>query len=172
MIDDELERLTRRLAELRGAFDAAFSRQATVHVRKTISVLAVRAAGTSFAVRVGDLAGVQPTPRIVGAVVWPDEMLGIAGVRGRVVPVYSLGRMLGRAERDDARWLLVVGREEPIALAISDVEGLREAPADAFVPLADATEHVREIVTVRELSLPVVDAASIAQRVLRRALNP
>jgi purine-binding chemotaxis protein CheW len=138
-----------RLTELRDGFDAAFARPATLtSSTASIGLLAIRVGGEAYAIRIDELADVQkrcPVAKLPGA--HPGQ-LGIAGVRGRLVPVYSLAALLGRGDSGAWSWLAICGTERPLGLAFDELEGyVQSAPTD-LVAASDAQRargYVREV---------------------------
>lgn len=87
-----------RIAEVRRAFDASFAApEASYDEDEHRNVLAVRAGDGSFAVRLEALAGVEACRKIVHLPGALPGMLGVAGIRGRLLAVYHLGALLGQA---------------------------------------------------------------------------
>ncbi len=83
-------------------------------VRSGTHVLALDAASVREVVRLTQLT---PVPLA------PPALRGLASLRGRVVPVVSVARMLGDAgEGTGAQRMVVLRREDPIALAVDDVD--------------------------------------------------
>ena len=77
--------------------------------------------------------------RTIVPAVTPD-LLGLAGIRGGIVPVFGLSSILGYgADPGAPRWMILCGSEEPIALAFSDFEGYLRLPRSAL----HADENVR-----------------------------
>ena len=119
-----------RVVELRSTFDreraAPFSSRTE---EETESLLAIRVSRDAYAIRVSEIAGLA-TDRKIAAFPSPiPELLGVAGIRGTLVPVYSLTGLLGYgAETGQVRWLVLCGSEEPFGLAFSDFEGYLRMP--------------------------------------------
>jgi chemotaxis signal transduction protein len=117
---------SRRLAALQEPFRRAFAAPASSGGPPTDELLLVRAGGEALAIRVAEAAGLEARRRIVPLPGGPPELLGLAAVRGRLVAVWSLGRLLGLARSGDARedegrWLVLAGEE--LALAFPTFEG-------------------------------------------------
>jgi chemotaxis signal transduction protein len=65
------------------------------------------------------------------------ELLGLTGVRGAVVPVFSLAALLNSALREsEPRWLLFAGRQSLVAFAFGQLEHQFEAEAAQVFPQA------------------------------------
>ena len=117
--------VTSSVADLRNAFDRAravpFSAGAS---EQSENLLAIRLFRDAYALRVGEISGLLTDRKIVALPTAIPELLGVAGIRGALVPVYSLAALLGYAvETEGTRWLALCGTEEPVALAFNDFEG-------------------------------------------------
>jgi chemotaxis signal transduction protein len=120
-----LSPVTSRATELRNTFDRAravpFSSGAS---EQSEDLLAIRVCRDAYALRVCEISGLVTDRKIVAFPTPIPELLGVAGIRGALVPVYSLAALLGyAAETEGTRWLALCGAEEPVALAFGDFEG-------------------------------------------------
>jgi chemotaxis signal transduction protein len=119
-----------RAAELRTAFDRAravpFASEAAGRIE---SFLAIRVCEDAYAIRISEISGLANDRKIVplpGAI---SELIGVAGIRGTLIAVYSLASLLGYgAEAVPGRWLALCGAGEPVALAFSQFEGYVMVP--------------------------------------------
>jgi chemotaxis signal transduction protein len=76
-----------------------------------------------MAVRVLETAGLIAAPRIEPVPSRRAELLGVCGVRGQLVPVFSLARLLGRGADAAPRWIvLAAAGEERVGLAVAVFE--------------------------------------------------
>ena len=99
--------------------------------------------------RILRMAEVTPLP---GA---PDAVEGVINIRGEVVPIVSIRRRLGLAERAaGAADSLVVARARTRRLAIiaESVLGVVERPADAVVSAGDIARGIQHIEGVLKTS--------------------
>jgi chemotaxis signal transduction protein len=152
---------------LRAAFDAAFAAPPRGARRDLVPLLAIRAGGDPVAVRVLETAGLLPAKVIVPAPSRRPEVLGVCGHRGAVLPVFSLARLLGRAEEGEApRWMLLAGREERVALAFAAVDGhVLVAPAALQRAAGEGMGHLAEIVEFEGAGRPVVSIPSLLRAI-------
>ncbi len=153
---------------LREDFDASFTVPATVTRRDAAAFLAVRIGTEPFAIRLLDIAGLTGPRTIVRVPSRRAELLGIVGMRGAVVPVYSLARMLGRTGvADDAPWLILAGTVTRLALAVTRFEGHRYASNDDIDTTTAPRDqrHIAEIVRVGSELRPVIAVASIVRAI-------
>lgn len=141
--------LKERLEQLRRSFDEVFARPAVVANRDAQDFLIVRPSeAEAYAIRVSEITGIVRDRKIVALPTRSGACLGLAGVRGRTVPVYDLAERLGHAPAGrEARWMILAAGTPEIALAFSEVvEYLRVAQADLVPVGPDAAprKHVRQ----------------------------
>jgi chemotaxis signal transduction protein len=156
--------LARRIAELRAGFDGAFALPPATTGADSIGLLAIGVGAAEFAIRMTELSDVQGARKVVPLPGARPEMLGLAGIRGRLVPVYSLAALLGHAVTQPWTWLAICGTERPIGLTFDELKGyVHASPAD-LVPAAageGSRNHVRELLRKDGAVAMVVSAASI-----------
>lgn len=153
---------------LRAEFDAAFQAPPRAEDPDGVAVLAARLGPDLLAVRVLELAGIVPARPIVPVPSRRPELLGLCGIRGAVVPVYALARLLRRADpQEPARWLLLAGAGDArIALAVTALEGRLRVPAAALRRAAEeAKDHVPEVVAHDGRLVPVVSVPSLLRSI-------
>lgn len=158
-----------RAEQMRQAFDRTFAEPRPPEPPPSEEMLAIRIAGEAYALRLSEIAGlfadrkITPLPTAVAA------LLGLAGFRGAVVPVYDLHLLLGYPAAETVRWLATVA-EAPIAVAFAQHEGQFRLSHDSVVPQTggSARRHVREFATVAGLRRPIVDLSSVVAAVRRQ----
>lgn len=162
-----------RVAELRASFDAAFALAPPEASAASIGLLAIRVGKDGYAIRMTDLSDVQAARRVVPLPGGRSELIGLAGIRGRLVPVYSLAALLGQAETQAWTWLAICGTEQPIGLTFDELEGyLQASPADLYAAAESERSrgHVREVLRKDGTTTMVVSADSIVG-MLRGAID-
>jgi chemotaxis signal transduction protein len=125
-------KLQSKVSEMRRLFDTSFAAPAQEHVKKIEQMLAITVEGERFAVRVLEISGVAMNKgKIVPVPSSVPEFLGLMGVRGTVVPVFSLAALLGfHSEAGQTRWLVFCGgKQASMALAFDEMEHQFEIPA-------------------------------------------
>ena len=85
--------------------------------------LTVRAAGARMSLPAQAVAEVIKRPRLTRVPHAPPGLLGVAHLRGTVLPVVSLGEMLG-LEGGDGDRVVVLRRDPPVGLVVDGVEAL------------------------------------------------
>jgi chemotaxis signal transduction protein len=81
-------------------------------------------------VRTHETCGLANDRKIVALPSATRELIGIAGIRGALIPVYSIAALLGySADGVPGRWLALCGTEETFGLAFSQFEGCVMVPS-------------------------------------------
>jgi chemotaxis signal transduction protein len=162
----------RDASTLREEFDRAFTEPARAGGEPEIGLLALRAGGEPLLVRVLEAAGLLPARPVVPVPGRRPELLGVVGVRGAVVPVFSVARLLGRADAGAPAWLVLAGGAERVALAFEAFEGhVVAAPGDVR-PLADPAPHLAGAVRVGRDARPLLAIPSLLNVLLRSSVEP
>lgn len=121
---------TTRADALRRAFDEGFAAPPT-EAQATEDFLAVRLGGDPHAIRVTDLARVTAAPKIVPLPSRSAAIVGLASVRGALVVVHSLARVLGYADVEAPSWIALAGGADALGLGIDSLEGFLRRPRGA-----------------------------------------
>jgi chemotaxis signal transduction protein len=162
--------------KLRNEFDRAraipFLPEAAEQIE---NLLAVRISGDAFAIRLREISGLATDRKIVAFPSPIPELLGLAGIRGRLVPVYSLAALLGySASADQGRWLALCGAEEPVALAINDFEGYFRVPFSQVYTAEQkdlVRTHATHVVRASDMVRAVVSIPLLMEAIQRRCRN-
>ena len=83
-------------------------------------------AGETLALSAGDVAEVIRLPALVRVPLAPRGMAGVINLRGSVVPIVSLGLLLGKGEgaRSGAARIVIVDQGSPVGLIVDEVSAL------------------------------------------------
>jgi chemotaxis signal transduction protein len=127
---ETVSQLTQRAAELRREFDRSFANPPSVEESAKQDLLAIRLGEQPVALRLSDIAGLFADKKITPVPGAGQFLLGIAGFRGAIAPVYDLQRLLGYPASRTLRWLAIAATV-PVAFAFTAFDGrLRIATAD------------------------------------------
>ena len=129
----EMRRLVGRADELRLAFDRSFAEVQRVGAIPHDDLLGVRLGADPYAIRLSEIAGLvadKPVTRLPSRVPW---LIGLAGFRGAILPVFDLALLLGYSAAAGSRWLVIAARE-PVALAFDTFDGHLRLSRDAIAP--------------------------------------
>lgn len=171
------ERVAQRLAELKNAFDSSFTLPIAEREEQPRRALHIRARGRQLAVRVDELAGVEPCRRIVRTPSRPRGLLGLTGVRGQLVATYDLAALLGDpAHAQDApeaplRWMLLCLGNPEVSLAVEQIEGYVQF-SDADLRREDSEKsgnHVREALMKDGILRGIVSVSALLATITQRA---
>lgn len=165
-----------KAAELRNAFDrqraVPFASKADEQVE---SLLAIRVSRDAYAIRVSEISGLANDRKIVAFPSPIPELLGVAGIRGGLVPVYNLAALLGyTVEADQARWLLLCGIEEPVGLAVNDFDGYIRVPSAQVYAVGQkeaARACVSHVIRAADMVRAVISIPLLRDGIQRRCGN-
>lgn len=91
--------------------------------------LTVSVAGERLAIPANDVSEVIRRPSVTRLPLSPPGLLGVANLRGTVIPIVSLAALIGRDKAGaSSRRVVVVGRGRPVGLTVDDVSSL--GPSD------------------------------------------
>lgn len=158
-----------RLRALREQFDHSFAAADAATDTEQVDLLAIRIAGDRYALRLSEVASLHADRRLVAAPSLLPELLGIAGFRGVLTPVYSLGGLLGYPIEGTKKWLIVARWAAPIAFAFDLFDAHLRVPVDR-VSLANGEPGaaVCGAVHAAPSALPLLHLPSLVEGILRR----
>lgn len=159
-----------KAAELRNAFDRARAIPSSTRAAEQVEgLLSIRVSGDPYAIRVSEISGLANDRKVVAFPSPVPELLGVAGIRGGLVSVYSLAALLGYSrEAEQARWLVLCGAEESVGLAFSDFEGYLLVPLTQVYATGQrdaARAHVKHVLHVADLVCAVVSIPEILESI-------
>jgi chemotaxis signal transduction protein len=151
-----------RAVELRRDFDRGFAAVPGTEETARQELLAIRLADKRFALRLSDIAGLFTDKKITRVPGAKAALLGIAGFRGSIAPVYDLQRLLDNSAADAPRWL-VIAAAAPVAFAFSGFDGqLRVSPAAiAAQDARTAQSFTKTFVQTEGLLRPIIELSSV-----------
>ncbi|HEX3409495.1 MAG TPA: chemotaxis protein CheW [Candidatus Binataceae bacterium] len=130
--------ITLKHEDLRSAFDRSFEAAPVERDHELVHLLVVRIGAARFALKVNDLAGLARAEKVVPIPSKDPTLLGLAGLKGRIVAVYSLAALIGNAElvKVAERWLVMCRSEDRLALSFTAAEGTVMVPTSELCPVA------------------------------------
>lgn len=151
--------------ELRRAFDASFAAAIGDGASRGEDVLVIAIAGRPYALRPAEIAGLFVGRAIARVPSRHPELLGLAGFRGAIVPVFDLAALLELPRASSPRWIVMAARSR-VGLAFDAFEGHRRiGPGDIAVSNEQAGP---EVVRDAERLIPIVRLASALARIERK----
>jgi chemotaxis signal transduction protein len=165
-----LPRASERAAALRLAFDRGFAEPLRPGTDLSEALIAIRVGGERYAMRLGEIAGLFADKKVTPVPGGDASLIGIAGFRGAIVPVYGLAALLGQASAQRPRWL-VIASAAPVALAFEAFEAQLSVPPDAILPAqsgSKARSCIRDFVRASHFSGPVIHLPSVLDAIKSR----
>ncbi len=168
MTIEEETGLAGRARALREAFDRSFAELPGREESAVENLLEIGIGDGRYAVRMNESGGLVPDRTTVPVPTAVPELVGIAGVRGSLLPVYDLARLLDLTTDEPPRWLLVAAGRQ-LALAFPRFIGHFRVVADAIVARDHrSTPHCRGDVVAGDRTVPLVAVESIVDVISRR----
>lgn len=171
MTDDEQPSAATAI-ELRQSFDQTFEREPHRADERFVDILAIRVAGARYALRLSQLSGLHVDRRIVPLASPILELLGMAGFRGNIVPVYSLPMLLGYSAVESSRWLALFGKDEMVGLAFDSFDGHLRIPEERVAggqAVECTSRHVHEVTEIEGTIRPIIDLISLYEGIKKCA---
>ena len=145
---------------MRQEFDHAFSLPTATVPPEAMDLLAVHLRGDRFAVRVLEISGLLAGKKIIPLPGSPPALLGLAGIRGSLVPAWDLAVLLGYpGQSRGSRWVMLGRGNSPWALAFDGFDGyfrVLQSEVHAGTGKESATGVVRESCPIDGTVLPIV----------------
>lgn len=150
-----------RVAAMADAFDQAFAAPPPPPPDRLERLIGIRAGETAYVLRLDELAGLAQAPPIVSLPLGRPGLLGLVGLRGRMLAVFDLAVLLGHASAPAPRWLALLAGSEPVAVAFSDIESHLLVPPSALLSVEGATGPIAQLLTVDGVTRPVIDLPAL-----------
>jgi purine-binding chemotaxis protein CheW len=131
--------------ELRQEFDRAFARAPERKDDHTLDLLGITLFGAAYALRLADVAGLYAGKKIARVPASRPGLLGIAGFRGAILPVYDLAALIGLPASVRPKWL-AVAKSGDVAIAFDSFDGHLRVP-EAAVAVNEYKDGVRRFVS-------------------------
>lgn len=138
-----------KLEKLKRSFDQGFQEAGVERDQTLVHLLTIRIATEKFALPVAELAGLARASIVVRLPAAIPGLLGLAGVKGRMVAVYSLAKLVGceGVGPDQECWSVLCRPYDRIALAFAATDGTLMVPRSTLNPVGPgAPSHVTDTV--------------------------
>jgi purine-binding chemotaxis protein CheW len=161
-----------RLAELRREFDGSFAEPLRRHDEDQVELLAIRAGGRPYALRLSQTSGLYPDRPVTELPSPLPALLGVAGFGGGILPVYDLASLLGHPLGDRPRWLVLAIGSPSLAFAFSELDGHVRVAADTIITEGhEGADCLRGMVPLPGGTRPIVDMPA-ARAAVQRLIGP
>jgi len=163
------------MRRLKSSFDRSFQEAPVERNHELAHLLIVRIGTTRFALKVSDLAALARAQTVVPIPSTNAGLLGLAGLKGRMVAVYSLAAMIDSPalHTEPEHWLVLCRSENRIALAFTAAEGTVMVPSSDLCPVSPgAPRHATDAVGVGASRLWLLNVHSIAAAIVEQTAMP
>jgi chemotaxis signal transduction protein len=164
------ELMAERLLEMRRTFDSAFATPRAMRATDVEQAVIIEVGAHMLACRIGQVTRFEADRKVV-PLSGPTGLVGIAGIRGKLVPVYSLAVVLGASASGPTRWLALCGGHDMIGLAFERIDRFVHARGQdvCALPEAGPAAHMRELLRVGSASYNILDVASVLAAIKARS---
>jgi chemotaxis signal transduction protein len=154
-------RVSERVVEMRREFDRIFAVAPRAKESAEHDLLAIRVGDERYALRLSDIAGLFVDKKVVRVPGGGRALLGMAGFRGAIIPVYGLRTLLGIPASGAPRWL-VIAAAAPVGFCFEGFEGQLRVAAAAVMPLQvqDKTNFTEDLARAGEVVRPIIRLSS------------
>ena len=155
------------LAELRRDFDQAFAKLPATAAEDTERLLSIRIEGDFYALRLLDISELLIQSQMIPIPSRNSSLLGIAGSKGRIVPVFSLALLMGYSQTEEnCRWLIICGNTQPVGLAFSTFERFFCAPRSTISTIHEANKNYsRQVMRDGMTAHLIIDIQSLLSQI-------
>jgi purine-binding chemotaxis protein CheW len=153
---------SQRASELRSAFDRAFTEVPHASNTEVLDLLGISIYGNPYALRLEEIAGLYANKKITRIPVQATGLLGIAGFRGAILPVYDLGALIGLPRAEKPAWLAIVAKTD-VAFAFESFDGHLRVAKDTLAPndsKEGGRQHLSHLLPSSGALRGVIDIAS------------
>jgi len=156
-----------RVQAWRDAFDQSFVRAPVDDAATLHDYLAIQAGGGRYALRLGEVAGLQALRILTPCPSRHPELLGLSSFRGTVLPVYDLRVLLGAggARQRPVWWIVAQGGPLGLAFDVFERHLRLSGEAIAHAGAADSRLFTGETLRTDEQLRPIVSIPAILEGV-------
>lgn len=157
--------------EMRGEFDRTFAEPPRAEIAAVENLLAIRVGDHPYAIRIAEIKGILADRAIVLLPTLFPALIGLAGHRSSLIPVYDLSTLLGHARTSDPRWIVLVAAFDALAgLAFDRFEGQLQISASALATAGyseASRRRVSQLVRVGDITRPLLSISSLLEEIPR-----
>jgi chemotaxis signal transduction protein len=154
---------------MRAAFDRSFAEPPAGEAEPVANYLGIRIGPAAFAVALDEIGSVFADKRVSPLPSAAPEMLGVAGVRGDTVPIFSLAALLGAPSGDASPRWLVLAAGGRAGFAFDTLDGHLRIPVSDVTAATTTRGFVQANAVIAGEPRPIVSIASLVEHLERRA---
>jgi chemotaxis signal transduction protein len=155
--------LSRRADELRREFDRSFASPPILAREATVDLLAIEVGMNRHAIQLAEIAGLYTDKKITRVPGSKPAMIGIAGFRGTIAPVYDFASLMGYPPSQAPRCMIVMATA-PIAFAFDAFDGQQRVSRESIRPRqpGDAPHgYARDLVQYGNDLISIIDLGAL-----------
>jgi chemotaxis signal transduction protein len=157
--------LHERVEFLRRAFDESFTRPFALRSSSAHELLTVICGRERIAVDASELSFVEPRIDFTALPGAPPGCVGVAGVRGKLVVVYELSRLLGYEPVEGAHSVLISREEPSLGFSVQRIERYVRVEDEKIHRIEGAAaEPVYAAARLADGSMPVLSPSRLVYR--------
>jgi chemotaxis signal transduction protein len=167
--------ITLKHEELKSSFDRNFQEAPVERGHELAHLLIVRVGTARLALKVSHLAGLARAEAVLPIPSADPGLLGLAGLKGRMIAVYSLASMIGGRvlNSQPERWLVLCRGEDRIGLAFTAAEGTLMVPQSELCPVSSgAPPHATNALGTGSSRVWLLNVSSIADAIVLWTATP
>ena len=153
-----------RSLELRREFDSAFAAPRAVRSSDVDKLVILQVGSLWVACRVVEVTRFESLRSVIPLSGGAPGLIGIAGLRGKVVPVFGLAAILGIGAAEAAPWVAICGEADPIGLAFDRLDRFVIVRRSDVCAVGDGnrlSSHTTGLVRIGSVSHDVLDLPAI-----------
>ena len=156
-------------SDLRAAFDRGFAEPPPGQAEPAKAYLGIRIGGKPYAVALAEIGAVVADKKIAPLPSKAPELLGVAGVRGDIVPVFSLAALLGLGGGEERPRWLVLAAGGRAGFAFDALDGHLSIPLASITPAVSARGFVIANAVIGKDARPIIGIAALMDHLEKRA---
>jgi chemotaxis signal transduction protein len=163
-----------RVLQLRANFDAAFAEAPTAIVQESAVFLALKVGGDPYALRATEINGLARGRKAALLPLAPKGFMGFSGVRGVLLPIWSLAILLGYSQEGSADWQVQASGEDPWGLAFDGFDGTMNLALESLRPYAcqgSMAAFVRQAAHNQDIPRPILELSLIGEHIRSKTLS-
>jgi chemotaxis signal transduction protein len=159
--------ISQRAAQLRRDFDGGFANPPLIGSEAKQDLLAIRLGTRRFAIRLSEISGLFADKKVTPVPGGATAMLGIAGFRGSILPVYDLQSLLDLSKAEAPRWLVVAAAASAAFSFDAFEEQIRVSPDAIKCQQTEAkNSFTKEFIQTEGVLRPIIQLSSVLDSIM------
>lgn len=123
-MDEKILAFSEQVLQLKTEFDRAFAEPLRTQDSEFENFVGFNIEDAVFVLRMTEIKGLVQCKKVIPLPSADSHFIGITGVQGQLIPVYSLASILGYSKNNEEdRWLVLCEDKERIGFLLEDLQG-------------------------------------------------